>query len=226
MTQLEFLITKLFENERGTMPEIADLFFEEYPEKLEQKTIEYGTEAKARKQMAAQFGGYWKTNSNFFNRDASTKPLTWSLSEEGAAKYNSFDEEPISEKEVDEILEEEKIDANENFDGIGDVYFATTIYPDTIKIGEGITYQNRMITLNVDKFYGFFKPQMKYFLRIKNYKKVEKTLHGFFDNFRINQGRELFRNVNENEFLNFIRENYIKNERFKNDIIEHNIPLA
>jgi len=226
MKQLDYLIEKLRENEQCSMSEIADLFLDEHPDELEKRIIKYGTENKVKNQLSAQFSRLYSLHPALFNRDCSTSPITWSLSEDGM-KYNSFDDEvPISETEVDEILEDEKIEVNENIDGVGDVYFATTIYPDTVKIGKGITYQNRMITLNTDKFYGFFKPEMKYFLRIKNYGKLEKTLHGFFDDFRIIPDRELFRNLNENDFINFIRENYIKNERFRNDIVEHNIPIA
>ena len=233
MTQKEFIIAVLSQNNGQTTAQLVDTFYEQLPHIVETRRNQYiaqnkpKTEKELKQQIHAEFGVYLIQ----LNKDG--KVLTTRT--KGLPNNHTITPNAIPTQITEEPQADIVPDKNDPVpDCFGTVYLMKSqTFKNTYKIGITSDLERRTKELRKDHRYGAFVLKPIASIDCQDYTLVERVLHKFFEDFRLSKGNdnndvavdtELFIDIEtiEEEFKLFC-ELISKNPRFKNTNINQSL---
>ena len=237
MTRSQFIREILIENDNLSATQIMNILIERYPQIWYDKVAFYADAGKEKSEswVSSQLSAEISATIRVWHRegkvilDKTNKITTFTLTD---TYKKQLTEDILLDDQIIPIYEDD-----EDFDCVncnnksGIVYFLRSdIFKDTYKIGLATNLEKRIYELSKDNRYGVFNLKLKGWIRVKNYKAVEKMFHNYFNNcrlykcnFGINVNTELFKTNDDlyDMWKTFIKVNYLDNPIMKDEIIEY-----
>jgi hypothetical protein len=220
MTRSQFIREILIENDNLSAIQIMNILIERYPQIWYDKVAFYADAGKEKSEswVSSQLSAEISATIRVWHRegkvilDKVNKITTFTLTD---AYKIQLTEDILLDDQTIPIYEDD-----EDFDCVNC----------NDKIGLATNLEKRIYELSKDNRYGVFNLKLKGWIRVKNYKAVEKMFHNYFNNcrlykcnFGINVNTELFKTNDDlyDMWKTFIKVNYLDNPIMKDEIIEY-----
>jgi len=233
MTQKDFIITVLSQNNGQTTAQLVDIYYEQLPHIVETRRNQYIAQNKPKTEKELKTQIHAELGSCLHRLNESNQVTTTRLKNQ--PNTHIINPNAIQITIVDEQQEDLIPDKNDPApDCFGTVYLMKSqTFKNTYKIGITSDLDRRTKELRKDHRYGAFVLKPIASIECQDYTLVERVLHKFFEDFRLSKGNdnndvavdtELFIDIEtiEEEFKLFC-ELISKNPRFKNTNINQNL---